>query len=743
MTATEIETAAYRADDAPRETSDKPLPELNSGQAALIVQWWTLAMCLVTVFLHPTALYFVETDLIGEYLPAAREWLTGSITTSHYAFKGPGYPALLAAFAGAFHLDLALAAKTLSALSMGAVAWFAFSLVRLAAGGFVASFTLVAMLANPSIVRYAIEAGTDAPALALMLFSTWCVMREGRPAWRLLAGLLAGYAALTRGNAIFLLPCAALVVAGRPRRVANLAAYACGILAPLAGWALVAGALGGAPDDRNYLNVAWGLYGEGVPWNRFETTIGSRFHSLWDVVSYDPLRLVSVLGRNLAIHRLLDLRDLVTPWIGVLALPGLWLLVRRPRSSAWLIHALACAVVLAAVFYNARFALYLLPFYLAAAGATWEWLARAAWRFEAGLGERPSVSVLVRVACLISLGASAAVAGIQTGQRLADAPHEARWAGEKLQAIAPTRGRILARKPHVAYYAGMQFVSLPTDLPMWRLAAWGRQAGADYLYFSGLEQLALPNDGVLADSAAALPGFRQVFWRRTGNGHFCAVYRLEPWTGDSTAFAAAYETAIRQYEARHAGDATASLFVALQYLDLRMSQEALLRLDRLERMGARDPVVERARSSALLALGDLNGADEACRAAMSLERPTAWHWSRLGEIRARQGQFMEARRSFSRAVEIEPASLSYLELLGRTDVALRDFRAAGITFDRCVRLAPRDPRLRRMAMGAWQLAGDTTRFDEVYREGLRNGLSSEVLLGAVVEEPVPGSGPER
>jgi len=246
--------------------------------------------------------------------------------------------------------------------------------------------------------------------------TTWLLLgaRSGRA--RFAAGLLAGCATLTRTNAAFLLPCAALVLAFEPRRLRTLATYALGAALPLAAWAWFAARHGGLPADRNYLNVAWELYGQGVPWDRFETTTGARFHSMLDVLRFDPLRAAAHVARNLVTQRADDLRELTTPWLGALALPGLIVLARRERARGWLLHGAACALVLAPVFYNARFGLYLLPLELAATGATLAWIA-------ARVSVRRAVGALAAV-----LLAGALVTGIaETVGHLRDARESLRF----------------------------------------------------------------------------------------------------------------------------------------------------------------------------------------------------------------------------------------------------------------------------------------------------------------------------
>lgn len=707
-----------------------PWPVVNGRQAAWIAVAWTLALVGLSVWGHPTPFYRVETDLVGEYLPAARELARGIVSGSHYAFKGPGYPLMLAWAAVPFGGDVEFAARVLGPVAAGCAAWFAFALARVAMGPAVATFTLLAMLAMPIQFRYAIEAGTDAPALALMLASTWLVLRNGSARSFVLAGLLAGYAMLTRGNAVFLLPCAALVIAARPGRLARYAAFGCAVALPLLAWRWIAERSGGLPADRNYLNIAWELYGHGVPWDRFETTTGTRFHSLFEVLAFDPLRACTHILRNLAGYRLLDLQQLTTPWLGVLAMPGLVRLAATRAARPWLLYAIGCAVLLAPVFYNARFALYLLPLYLAAAGASLEWLALRvrAYAITHRVPTQLAQAMIPGVAAAMIVGLAAGAVVVST-RELADAPHEVRLAGAALARFAVPGARIMARKPHVAWYAHMQYVPYPTSASLEDLPALARAAGAEYLFFSGIEQVMRPNDAVLADSGLALPGFQQVMWSRLPRGHFYSVYRLSSTHATHAEFSAALHDALLRYEAKRPGSPEAMLFVAAELYELGAVAEALARLERLERGGAHDPAVERYRSLALLASGDLEGAARACEQAMAIETPVAWHYQQLGETRARQARMSEARDAFARGVEVEPTNLACLESLGRAEIALRDFPAAAAAFEQRLRLVPGDIAARRDAMGAWKLAGNEVRVRQLFADGVSGGASAAALAG--------------
>lgn len=698
-----------------------PWPVLSPRAAALVAALFTLAALVVNVVAHPTPLYTVETDLVGEYLPAARELLRGVLDPAHYAFKGPGYPLLVAAAAAPLGGNVDLAARLLSPLAAGLAAWLAWALTSLAVSEAAATFVLLALLVNPVFVRHAIECGTDAPALALQCATMLLVLREGGPRTRFAAGLLAAASMLTRANAVSLLPAGALVLAFAPRtaRLRGLAAWAAGVALPLGAWWWCAERAGGLPLDRNHLNIAWELYGRGVPWDQFEAHIGARFHSLADVIAYDPVTAITRTAENLVRHRWLDARELLAPGLALPALPGLLLLARRPRARGWLVHGAATMLVLAPVFYNARFALPLLPLELAAAGAAFAWLAarvraaapRAAWAVPALL------AALLGISLVRSLG--------DTGRALAQAPHETRLAGRWLAAHGFAGQRVMARKPHVAHFAGMAFVPLPVDVTLAALPHAARAQGAQVLFVSGIEQLMHPAFAVLGDSGVALPGFEPLAFGRLGPERAYALYRLHEPAADSAAFAAAYRAALLRHEALHPGSAVSLLFLAAQYLELGEAAEALARLDQLGARGGAP--AERYRTQALLALGRLDAAARACERAMQLEPPVAWHWGRLAEIRARQGRFDDARAAFERAVALEPASLEYLLPLARVHLFQQDPAGAAAIFERCLRLAPSDPALRRAAIQAWRAAGDAGRAQRVRDDGVRAGIPATTL----------------
>src|SRR5439155_11749959 len=75
-----------------------PAPDPRWDRAAVALLALNPAVMVgVAIVRHPTPLYSVETDLLGEYILAAQSLRAGVIDVAHYGSKGFGYPLLLAA----------------------------------------------------------------------------------------------------------------------------------------------------------------------------------------------------------------------------------------------------------------------------------------------------------------------------------------------------------------------------------------------------------------------------------------------------------------------------------------------------------------------------------------------------------------------------------------------------------------------------------------------------------------------
>lgn len=638
------------------------------------------AMAWVALAVHRVPLYQVETDLLGEYVPAARDLLRGVIDPSRYTSKGVGYPLLLAIAGAACRGDFYLAARLLDLAAAAAIAATCYLLWRSLFSPGVALAALVGLFTNQPFVQASIEAGTDLPAMAIAFGSMACLavgLRSGpRPpggrhrhgALLFVAGVLAGGAVITRDNDAFLVFAAAVALLARPRRLESLIAYALGCGLPLAAWAAAGGGVPVVhPGTQNALNMAYEFYG-GDSRDVFWSTAAPQFRSLLDVVRFDPARFAAHLVHNLATHWIQDVRLLLSPWIGVPAVAGVLLGAwRRPGGVAITTHFALAYGTLATVFYVPRFSLILVPFYLSAAA----WLVlECVPRFgRAAARPRPPARWVhaVRAAAWVALIVPAArIAASGERDRLAGAPVETQWAGETLRRLGPDSAAVMASKPHVAYFARMRYVPLPVVGSYAELLAAGSQTQARYLFYSAPETDRCPQLLALVDPGVPIPGLQAVDRRAGPDRHYYALYRF---TGERVApeeLQRATVAAARHFMARHPDDLLALASLSDQLIQSGQPREALAALEpAAERLPQNAPVA-RFQALANLELGQPDSAARAIGRILGSPATTAWDWGLMGRIALMLGRAEEARDAYRRALALDPTRR---ELRGELAVA--------------------------------------------------------------------------
>ncbi len=670
------------------------------------------AMLWISLAGHPTPLYDVETDLIGDYIPAAKGLLAGHFDPHHFEFRGPGYPVLLAATIPLTGGDAYLAARMLNVAAAAAAAAFAYLLIRAFLGGTVALGTLLALVANPVFVRASIEAASDMPAAAIALAATWLAV-EGRGMRALaLSGLLAGWAVITRYNFAFLPAAAAIAVLARRKAARSALPYAAGFALPVGGWMLAQAAASGTPlANPNYLNLAFEVYGKREGWEQFWGASGGRFHSYLDVARYDPVRFATHLATNLATRWLEDARWLMPVWIGAFAVPGmLFTWWKRERWAAMLAAFLGCYAVLSLVFYAPRFFIYLLPFYLS--GVIGLLLLP---RVRNGTPPRVPPRML-RVwrtagplAVAILVAASAMNAALSARRLLAAAPHETRLAGAALRALASPGESVMARKPHVAYFAGLGYVPLPDIESIPELFQAASSTGARYLFVSKIEAELRPPLEMLVDSGVSLPGLEPVAFAILDSTRYYALYRFSAPRVTRTAFEESLVATALRFVARRPGAPGPLSFLAGTLMEMGRFREALGPLREAARLAPSDERTARFEALAHSELGELDEAAAACERSLRLGSDDTWATAFLGHLRLQQGRAPEARDLLRRAVERVPASSSFLRELGLACFACGDWSGAAESFERGLRVEPTDATMRLFGARAWLRLGDRDR----------------------------------
>jgi tetratricopeptide (TPR) repeat protein len=715
------------------------------------------ALAVVALGFHRTPFYGVETDLLGDLVPSARALRAGNLAVVDFQFKGPGYPLLLAGAGWLAGGDDWLAARLLSWAGAVLGAWLAFRIARRFLGDAAALFVGLGLFLNPVWLTAAIEAGTDMPAFALSIAATWLALSGRRPAHWLAAGFLASCAFLTRYNAVFLPAAAAVAILVAPRaaepadasgsasalsRWRKSALYAAGFVLPVGAWVAVCFAkLGALPRDLNYLNVAYEIYGRGVLWDRYWGAAAARFHSLGDVLAFDPARAFRSLGLNAALRWWRDVRVLTPFWIGLPALAGMVLVWPRRRESLPVAaHFVLAYLVLASVFYTPRFFIYLIPFHLMGAAAlvfhgsfsrqrssareTGRGAARGSGQRRAGGGGaarlaasrallprspqgrtgRAAIAAWIVAAVLLAASGAQAVVGLWT--LFANAPDETRLAGLELRHRGERGARIFARKPHVAYFAGMDYVPMPDAQTFRGLLDGARAAHVDYLFFSGIEARLRVQFLVLADSGTALPGLRQLGWRFFSPDHFYAVYRFTGEPIDTTRFDDVVSERVLRFAARHPDVAAIQSYAGSLLFDQGRAREALAYLERASRLDPGDPETLGRMAWVHWAVGDVENAGQECeRLITEGQGAPGVYYLLLGAARATEGRLPEARSVFQQATERDPMDPAPFLALGISQLALGAEAAGRQALDRSVVLLPGLAGVRRAVLADFNAGG--------------------------------------
>ncbi len=478
---------------------------------------------------HRIGNYGVETDFYWKYGPAAAGLKEGRVLIEHFDSKGWGYPLVVAAFSY-LGLDLFKAGQLVGLLSACVSLWCVFRLHRPILGSTLAFLSMLLFISNPTFVANTYEVGTDMFFLAVALGSIALLLGTERPGWKSIvgSGLLGGWAFTTRYNGLFLLPGAviALTVLAGPgedlvARLRRAGLWTAAFFVAAAPWLLVNAAHTGNPlTNNNYMNVGYAVYGGG-DWEKFFYGGDRKIHSFTDVVLLDPGRFAGAMVANTFEHLKRDLSELISlPW-NLLVVLGAVVVATAMRGRRWggyLLFGALYFIALVPVFYgpqtlsmNARFSLPMIPFYAALALAPfgWERLTALVWRIERRFPIRIFLFLVLWIPGAVGVGAR--VTDPRNSEAIQVGPYDTLEAADFLKSRA--RGEVLfARKPHVAFVAGMRFAPIPqVDSPA-RLHESAVQQKARYLLVSSAE-LGLRAAAIrpFADPDAQIPGFRRVF----------------------------------------------------------------------------------------------------------------------------------------------------------------------------------------------------------------------------------------
>lgn len=489
---------------------------------------WTVAGLLLAVMAYLTLRYHtvgglgVETDFYAELYPPARKLLDGQFSPLNYSAKGPVYSILLS---GTYLIvrDFFTAGLVLNLLSAALFLVILYFLIKTVFNTLTAAITLFAAATNYLFLSHVYQAGSDIPFMLLCALSMFFLFRDRGTRDLVLSAVFGLLAFLTRYNGAFLVLGAFVYYAftgdsfrARSKRIGLwLAVFTVAGLP----WFIPNWIVTGSPmKNSNYVNVMMDFYG-GADYERWTDKLPKQFTGMADIFLYNPAYFVRHYARNMALHFRRDMTDLAGLGVGIFVILGaLALTVIRPvkRSLLYLLFGVFYFLILALVFYNPRFSLFLLAIYLPL--AVWPYTLRV----RPGSIRWVLRFMLVMFMVVICSALPASVRRVNLEIR--DSPEFLRDLGLALGRVEPDKTQqIIARKPHTAYYAGLVPIMFP-DKPQTidELVTYCRENGIRYILYSVIEAQTRPNLYDLVNINEKHPGLVEVHHNRFG-----VIYRLE------------------------------------------------------------------------------------------------------------------------------------------------------------------------------------------------------------------------
>ena len=317
-------------------------------------------------------------------------------------------------------------------------------------------------------------------------------------------------------------------------RVRHAALLAAGFLAPVAPWFAFSITHGGAARFQLQHNIAFEVFArpKGIVWDIYERDMEPQFPTLWSVIARDPAAVATRMLFNVFDHVRLDAVKLTGLPLALAAGAGAWFAWKDGvfgRAKPLLLCLALLFLTLVPAFHSERYSLAVLPLWalLAASAFASPRLALSASGWWLKL-------LLVPAVLLPSLAATKAF----SDRVILQLPVEVLEAAARVKPLVRPGDKVLARKPHFGWYAGLTPLTLPLadTLADWGAAA--RKTGARWLYFSWPEAEMRPRFEWLLDSTSAAPGLTV----RATTAHWpSVVYEIGPdfggepaWRNDDT-----------------------------------------------------------------------------------------------------------------------------------------------------------------------------------------------------------------
>lgn len=457
---------------------------------------YSIIVGLISLSLHKIGDYGVETDFYWNYVPAAQQFLKGTVQID--PFHGPLYPMVLSVF-GLVIGDFFTGGIILGLVSSAFVIYFSFEVLKNIFSSLIAAPVTLLIILNPIFVQYTYSAGTDMFFMALVSAAVFFFFKSNRLNTTniLLAAFFGGLSYLTRYNGLFLFGFILVILfinywkIDFKKRLLVSSLFISIFILTITPWGIYClKEKGSFLYNQNYKNIAYELYGKGkIGWDEFWFKESKSFTSISQVIFKDPGLFISNTINNIPDHFLNDMEKLTGWHVGFFVALGFFLfLFNKPLKKinsigfAYLLVNFFFFSLLLLLFYGERFSMFLIPFYCSIAVIT------ISSRKNPITEKIPAALRIVILIILVFIGAVKAYN--YNSEIINSGPNEILvikdWFKNNIK--QPQDGAMIAaRKAHIAYYLDMKFKPLPLADNYNDFLTALRNNKVEYLYFSEIE----------------------------------------------------------------------------------------------------------------------------------------------------------------------------------------------------------------------------------------------------------------
>ena len=489
--------------------------------------FYSIVMTYLTFRYHSVGGLDVETEFYAELYPQARKLVEGQFSPLNYGAKGPVYSILLAASYGVVR-DYFTAAQVLNLFSSCVFLAVLYYLIKNVFNSITAVLTVFIIISNYMFQNFTYQVSSDMPFMVLCVLSMLFLFRNGGTRDIILSSLFGILAFLTRYNGVFIalgsvlyLSFEQVVLRERLKKIGLWIGIF--VIAGLPWFIPNTIATGNPVHNDNYINVMLEFYGREQDGHRYENwteELPKQFTGMGDIFFYDPVHFLKKMAVNVKGHFIWDMRALVQWRLTFFIIAGLITSLFLKPSRRMLLYfsfGIIYFLILTLVFYNARFSLYLLAFYAPL----------AVWPFTndkicARVGRFSWVPAAVIALIILSYTYTS------TRVMLDDikyTPFFFKEMGQMLDEYEPDKTRkLLARKPHTAYYADLVPSMFPDDVRnVEDLVDYCRKNDIDYILYSLVEAKYRPQLQDLLNINKEYTGLERIYINKV----FGVIYKVK------------------------------------------------------------------------------------------------------------------------------------------------------------------------------------------------------------------------